>query len=71
MIFLFDIDGTLTPPRKKIEKEFELFFGQWVGDQKSKLNKVFLVTGSDRKKNKVSTYNSSFKAGRWCLSELW
>jgi len=52
MIFLFDVDGTLTPPREKIEKEFELFFGQWVSDQKSKLNKVFLVTGSDRKKTK-------------------
>lgn len=52
MIFLFDVDGTLTPPREKIEKEFELFFGQWVGYQKSKLNKVFLVTGSDRKKTK-------------------
>ena len=52
MIFLFDVDGTLTPPREKIEKEFELFFGQWVSNQKSKLNKVFLVTGSDRKKTK-------------------
>ncbi len=47
MNYLFDIDGTLTPPRLKIEAEFEKFFFNWM------LNKdVYLVTGSDMKKVK-------------------
>jgi phosphomannomutase len=47
MNYLFDIDGTLTPPRLKIETQFEKFFFNWM------LNKdVYLVTGSDMKKVK-------------------
>lgn len=50
--YLFDIDGTLTPARKKIAHEFKVFFGFWVLEQRNKKNKVFLVTGSDREKTK-------------------
>jgi len=50
MNFLFDVDGTLTPPRGKMDKEFRLFFGEWVLHQQYIKNKVFLVTGSDREK---------------------
>tara|TARA_Y100000593_G_C4268488_1_gene316101 strand:- start:101 stop:802 length:702 start_codon:yes stop_codon:yes gene_type:complete len=50
--FLFDIDGTLTPARKRMEKDFKTFFGLWTGEQYSKGNKVFLVTGSDKDKTK-------------------
>ena len=30
MNFLFDVDGTLTPPRKPMQDSFKKDFGQWV-----------------------------------------
>jgi phosphomannomutase len=45
--YLFDIDGTLTPPRLTIEPEFEEFFFNWMQGKS-----VYLVTGSDMKKVK-------------------
>lgn len=45
--YLFDVDGTLTPPRLSIEKDFEEFFYNWCQDKK-----VYLVTGSDLSKVK-------------------
>ena len=41
-IFIFDVDGTLTPSRLPMTKKFQTFFKQWV-----KKNKFYLVTGSD------------------------
>ena len=41
-IFIFDVDGTLTPSRLKMTKEFKKFFSKW-----SNKNKFYLVTGSD------------------------
>lgn len=43
--FIFDVDGTLTPSRGVMDKEFKEFFL----DFQSK-NNVYLVTGSDRDK---------------------
>ena len=43
--FIFDVDGTLTPSRGRIDPEFEKFFTEFCED-----NHVYLVTGSDRKK---------------------
>ena len=40
--FIFDVDGTLTPSRSKIDKKFKEFFLTFC-----KSNKVYLVTGSD------------------------
>jgi len=48
--YLFDVDGTITPARKKIEKSFEFFFAEWTMYQQSINNNVFLITGSDKKK---------------------
>ncbi len=45
MIYLFDIDGTLTPSRLRIDPEFEQFFLQWMKDKD-----VIFVTGSDKEK---------------------
>ena len=45
MKFIFDIDGTLTPSRRKIDPDFLTFFLDFV--QK---NEVYLVTGSNREK---------------------
>tara|TARA_B100000287_G_scaffold240203_1_gene225794 strand:+ start:236 stop:976 length:741 start_codon:yes stop_codon:yes gene_type:complete len=44
-VFIFDVDGTLTPSRQPMTKEFQKFFGEWV-----KKNKFYLVTGSDIEK---------------------
>ena len=41
-VFIFDVDGTLTPSRQKMTKEFKEFFEKW-----SEKNKFYLVTGSD------------------------
>ena len=41
-IFIFDVDGTLTPSRRKMTKEFKEFFEQW-----ALKNHFYLVTGSD------------------------
>ena len=43
--YIFDVDGTLTPSRDKIDKDFSKFFFDFCC-----LNKVYLVTGSDRTK---------------------
>ena len=43
--FIFDVDGTLTPSRGKIDPQFEEWFKQFIT-----LNTVCLVTGSDRLK---------------------
>lgn len=42
MIYLFDVDGTLTEPRKKIDKDFEKFFLNFI-----KEHEVYLISGSD------------------------
>jgi phosphomannomutase len=41
-IYIFDVDGTLTPSRQKMTKKFKNFFLKWLQD-----NKFYLVTGSD------------------------
>ena len=43
--FIFDVDGTLTPSRGLIDKEFEQFFENFC-----LANDVYLVTGSDKPK---------------------
>jgi len=41
-VFLFDIDGTLTPPRQKMDEDFVEFFLPFARE-----NLVYLATGSD------------------------
>ena len=41
-IFLFDVDGTLTPARQPMNKDFHSFFLEWMQDKK-----VYFVSGSD------------------------
>ena len=43
--FIFDVDGTLTPSRGRIDEKFERFFFDFC-----KNNHVYLVTGSDKPK---------------------
>ena len=46
MIYIFDIDGTLTPSRNPIDKKFKQDFLNFC-----KHNKVWLITGSDKDKS--------------------
>ena len=43
--FIFDVDGTLTPSRGKMDYEFRAFFNTFC-----LVNDVYLVTGSDKEK---------------------
>lgn len=43
--FVFDVDGTLTPSRGKMDYEFKAFFNTFC-----LVNDVYLVTGSDKEK---------------------
>ena len=43
--FIFDVDGTLTPSRSKMDKSFITFFFDFCRN-----NDVYLVTGSDKEK---------------------
>lgn len=44
-IYLFDVDGTLTPARQKIASDFAVFFERFVKD-----HPVYLISGSDMPK---------------------
>jgi len=44
-IYVFDMDGTLTPPRQPMTKEFAESFLKW-----QKTHKSYIATGSDMKK---------------------
>ena len=46
-IFIFDVDGTLTPSRREMTQRFGIFFSMW-----SMNNKFYLVSGSDLDKIK-------------------
>ena len=46
-LYVFDLDGTLTPPRLPMTPAFEKFFIRWAKDKK-----CFIATGSDLKKVK-------------------
>ena len=47
-IFIFDVDGTLTPSRLRMTEKFAKFFDKWSSE-----NKYYLVTGSDLDKTKI------------------
>ena len=69
-MFLFDVDGTLTPSRKKIDKEFSKFFSNFC-----KNNDVYLVTGSDRDKTVEqlgkSLYNKAKRVYNCSGNSVW
>lgn len=42
LIYIFDVDGTLTPHRARVKPDFEIFFRQFVAKQNT-----YLISGSD------------------------
>ena len=55
--FIFDIDGTLTPSRRKIDPDFHEYFLDFTHK-----NDVYLVTGSNREKTIEQIGESLFNA---------
>ena len=68
-IFIFDVDGTLTPSRLPMTKEFEKGFKKWV-----EKNKFYLVTGSDLNKLKEQMNGNELNAEgifTCCGNQMW
>ena len=68
--FIFDVDGTLTPSRGLINKEFEQFFENFF-----LANDVYLVTGSDKPKTVEQVgekiYNRCKRVYQCSGSDVW
>ena len=68
--YLFDIDGTLTEPRQKMDSSFSMQFLSWMVDKN-----VFFVTGSDKQKVDEQIPSSIMKRcrGVFCsmANEFW
>ena len=68
-IFIFDVDWTLTPSRLPMTEEFQNFFSIW-----SKMNKFYLVTGSDLPKLQEQMCFYDIEAERiftCCGNQMW
>jgi len=70
LVYLFDVDGTLTPPMKNMRPEITMRFLEWVKDKD-----VYIVAGSDKKKvnRQLPASVLSRVKGVFCSSanELW
>ena len=68
--FIFDVDGTLTPSRGKIDLEFKMFFNTFC-----LTNDVYLVTGSDKPKTveqiSEATYNLAKRVYNCSGCDVW
>jgi len=68
--FVFDVDGTLTPSRQKIDPKFADFFLDFCNG-----NKVYLITGSDRKKTEEQLNASILRSAQMVFNcagnEVW
>tara|TARA_R110002020_G_scaffold53950_3_gene150768 strand:- start:3704 stop:4438 length:735 start_codon:yes stop_codon:yes gene_type:complete len=52
-VYLFDVDGTLTPPLAQVAEDFAYVFLTW-----AEKNTVYLVTGSDLEKTRRQLFDS-------------
>lgn len=70
MIYIFDVDGTLTPSRSVIDPSFKKWFLRFV-----KTHPVFLVTGSDKQKTVEQVgeeiYNACVKVYNCSGNDVW
>ena len=69
-VYIFDVDGTLTPSRRPMTEDFLEFFNGW-----SKSNPFYLVTGSDLKKTKEQVPDFILERAEsvftCCGNEMW
>jgi phosphomannomutase len=61
-VYVFDIDGTLTPSRLRIDSEFEQFFINWMEGKK-----IVFVTGSDKAKTIEQIGDNIWNSADACL----
>ncbi len=61
-VYAFDVDGTLSPSRLKIDKKFREFLLEF-----QKLNDVYLVTGSDKDKTIEQVTDEVWLNSKGCL----
>lgn len=61
-VYAFDVDGTLTPSRLKMDPEFQSFFIMFC-----QYNYVYLVTGSDKDKTIEQVGEKVWNAAAGCL----
>ena len=70
MIYLFDVDGTLTKPRQKVDTNFIFSFLSWAKDKR-----FYLVAGSDKEKvnEQIPSSMQSRCEGIFCCmaNEFW
>lgn len=70
MTYIFDIDGTLTPSRLRIDETFERFFLNFIN-----YKKVWLITGSDKDKTIEQVgeeiWNNVDRAYQCCGNQVW
>ena len=68
--YIFDVDGTMTPSRQRIDKEFERWFEHFATH-----NAVYFVTGSDRQKTidqlGNSVYNLAIRVYQCSGNDVW
>ena len=69
-IYIFDVDGTLTPSRLRMTSQFAKFFDKWSSE-----NKYYLVTGSDLNKTKEQLPTAYIDRARaiftCCGNQMW
>ena len=66
-IYIFDMDGTLTPSRREMTPDFEEFYSRW-----AKHHTFFLVSGSNLEKIKeqVPQYILDMSEGVLLVAEI-
>jgi len=70
VFFAFDVDGTLTPSRQRIDPNFEQWFIQWIEAVQEKGHSVLLVTGSDYEKTVEQLGPSITESVNYCCNCL-
>ena len=69
-VYIFDVDGTLTPSRLPMTQDFSIFFSLWSMD-----NTFYLVTGSDIDKTKGQVpwyiFDRAQAVFTCCGNEMW
>jgi len=70
VFFAFDVDGTLTPSRQRIDPNFEQWFVNWMSFVQEKGHSVLLVTGSDYEKTVEQLGSSITESVDYCCNCL-
>jgi phosphomannomutase len=70
VFFAFDVDGTLTPSRQRVDPNFEQWFIDWMSIVQGKGHSVLLVTGSDYDKTVEQLGSAITESVNYCCNCL-